>query len=580
MQICAKVLATSELTVTVWLLPYSHSDVLAQLSSLVFMNNSPFSVFSRSIPGFSFFAVLTLVGAALAAVPARALVAQNPPKVAFIQPKDGEGFVNPPEIPILVEAADSDGYVKSVEVFTDLGSLGVITPNPASAQPANPFRWTWLNPPAGEHKLVAKAIDNNGNETFSDSLLVFVRRDVSPSPASLTFVKPEDGATLPLSDPGTIQVTAVDPNGDIRVVEFFANGVFIGRSEHLTKDAVIPGRPREHFLDWKPADVGFYRLNARAIDTQGNPVESKPISVTVGTTLPVVSLEATVFETSEPGPTIRVRPGMFTLRRKGDLAKPITVYLRYEGSATPDVDYKRLPDTVTFLAGAGEVQLFVEALEDSLAEGVESVIATLFDPPVDRAPDHIIDRQFQTAKVLIHDTGVISGAATLEITAPKDGDVFKPGETLVIEATAIDPNGYISRVEFYDFDKEIGVSELFFFRAPDPGTPIHHTLEWQNLPPGEHVLTARAVDSNGNPVISKAVRIHAGNLWTLPVVEVAALDPEAIEFPPFVDAVDPARFSITRTGDLEKELYVVFSLHGSAEAGKDFRHPGRTVRKE
>ena len=117
-------------------------------------------------------------------------------------------------------------------------------------------------------------------------------------------------------------MTAVDPNGDIRHVEFFANGIYIGRSEHLTKEAVIPGRPITHFLEWKPVTLGSYRLTARAIDTQGNPAESAPLSISVGSNLPIVSIMASFPDTSEPGPTVRIRPGAFTFKRTGDVAKP------------------------------------------------------------------------------------------------------------------------------------------------------------------------------------------------------------------------------------------------------------------
>ena len=49
----------------------------------------------------------------------------------------------------------------------------------------------------------------------------------------------------------------------------------------------------------------------------------------------------------------------------------------------------------------------------------------------------------------------------------------------------MDPKGYISRVEFFANDKSIGVSEMVFIRAPDPGTPIKHMLDWNNVPAGK-----------------------------------------------------------------------------------------------
>jgi hypothetical protein len=168
--------------------------------------------------------------------------------------------------------------------------------------------------------------------------------------------------------------------------------------------------------------------------------------------------------------------------------------------------------------------------------------------------------------------------ATIEITAPAPGQLFVAGETVTITATAIDPTGYIARVEFYDSETQIGVSQLAFFRAPDPGTPIYHSLAWLGAASGDHLLTARAVDTQGNPVVSNPVKVTVGKDASLPVVHITAIDPEAIELPPLVEVIDPARFSISREGDLSQELSVIFSLHGTAEPGLDYARPDSFVR--
>src|SRR4030095_513770 len=93
-----------------------------------------------------------------------------------------------------------------------------------------------------------------------------------------------------------------------------------------------------------------------------------------------------------------------------------------------------------------------------------------------------------------------------------EGARFPVGSPIDIEATAIDPEGYLSRVEFFDGDRSIGVSEIIFIVAPDPGTPIHHQIVWTNATPGEHKLIARAVDSDGSKGESDAVRIFVGEV--------------------------------------------------------------------
>src|ERR1051325_8979255 len=138
--------------------------------------------FARSVRLFTVCSLLGLV----CFRPVSARADNQPPKVALTQPAQAAVFTNPTDIQITAIAEDSDGVIQSVELFTDLGSLGVITPQPASATPVNPFQWTWKTPPAGDHKLVAKATDNEGLTSFSDSLVITVKRDSSPAPATLT----------------------------------------------------------------------------------------------------------------------------------------------------------------------------------------------------------------------------------------------------------------------------------------------------------------------------------------------------------------------------------------------------------
>jgi hypothetical protein len=173
-----------------------------------------------------------------------------------------------------------------------------------------PLEWSWRNPPAGEHKLMAQATDDQGATSFSDTLVISVRRAPESTGASLVLRQPVEGSVFAPGSEVRIGLVAVDPAGDIRHVEFFANEVAIGRSDHWTKEAVIPGRPREHILTWTPAAAGVYRITAQATDTGNRTVTSKPVSILVGAdTTPIVSIRATVPETSEPGPNVRVRPG-------------------------------------------------------------------------------------------------------------------------------------------------------------------------------------------------------------------------------------------------------------------------------
>jgi hypothetical protein len=413
--------------------------------------------------------------------------------------------------------------------------------------------------------------------TDNHSARVVIHDNDPATTASIEITAPAEGAVYSAGATITIMATAIDPKGYIGRVEFYDGDNKIGVSEIAFLVPPDPGTPIHHAFEWKNASVGAHTISARAVDSSGNAVVSKPVHISVlENTLPVVSLVSTRSVTSEPSPNALVAPGIFLLSRTGSTDRDLTVYISYGGTATKGVDYKELPQLVKFPAGNGTVELQVLAIDDSLVEGEETVIAELTAPPFAAIPQYTIDPEHHADKVLIRDNDS-AGSATLNITQPHEGDVFKAGSPITITAVAVDPNGYISRVEFYDGENEIGVSEIAFFRAPDPGTPITHTFVWNNPSIGEHSLTARAKDTLGKPVVSPAVHIKVEGLSGAPIVRIVATDPEATELPPNVDAFDPATFTVYRDGNNSLDTLVFYSVHGTAKNGGDYQEIPTTI---
>jgi hypothetical protein len=85
---------------------------------------------------------------------------------------------------------------------------------------------------------------------------------------------------------------------------------------------------------------------------------------------------------------------------------------------------------------------------------------------------------------------------TVSITSPANGAVYPWRSSLIVRATASDPFGQVTKVEFRDGAKRLG---------QDTTAPFSFT--WRNLPAGTHVLTARATDDDGNVTTSAPVGI-------------------------------------------------------------------------
>ncbi|MCC6233296.1 MAG: hypothetical protein IT580_11675, partial [Verrucomicrobiales bacterium] len=106
-------------------------------------------------------------------------------------------------------------------------------------------------------------------------------QEAPPEKAVIRLTSPKPGMTFDAPGPIAFQGYAIDPAGDIRHLEFFANELPIGSSDFLSKIATIPGMTIPHHLVWEGIAPGSYKVVARGRDSLGNPVESETLPVEV-----------------------------------------------------------------------------------------------------------------------------------------------------------------------------------------------------------------------------------------------------------------------------------------------------------
>ena len=87
-------------------------------------------------------------------------------------------------------------------------------------------------------------------------------------------------------------------------------------------------------------------------------------------------------------------------------------------------------------------------------------------------------------------------APVVSITAPVDAAIFTWKPSITISASASDPDGTVTKVEFRDGTILLGA---------DTSAPYSYT--WKNVPSGTHSLTARAIDNAGAVTTSSSVGI-------------------------------------------------------------------------
>jgi hypothetical protein len=103
---------------------------------------------------------------AAAPTPGLANTVNAAPEVTLTSPLVGASITPPAAITFTADANDPDGTIAKVEFLSDSVVVGESTGAPFS------FAWTGADP--GQHDLTARATDNSGNVTESDSVGVFV----------------------------------------------------------------------------------------------------------------------------------------------------------------------------------------------------------------------------------------------------------------------------------------------------------------------------------------------------------------------------------------------------------------------
>lgn len=115
----------------------------------------------------------------------------QPPKVRFVKPEDGQMFIAPTNVLIVVETVDPDGYVGRVEFRADGNKIGVrekqflVEPPPGSPIP---YEFVWTNPPVGRHVLTALARDNQGAIGGTEPIAIWVVTNPPPPATNLPLV--------------------------------------------------------------------------------------------------------------------------------------------------------------------------------------------------------------------------------------------------------------------------------------------------------------------------------------------------------------------------------------------------------
>ncbi|WP_062059825.1 Ig-like domain-containing protein [Aquimarina longa] len=190
-----------------------------------------------------------------------ALNGGNPPPVVTItEPSNNDNFLLGNGINISASASDN-GSIAKVEFFIDGASVGIDT--------TTPYNITWNPTTTGTYNITAIATDNEGATGTSSTVLINITDTYNEVPV-VNISSPSSGASFDQGTAIVITANAMDTDGIIAKVEFFANETSLGTDTS-----------KPFSITWDNAPVGTHTLTAIATDNLGAYATSSAIEVIV-----------------------------------------------------------------------------------------------------------------------------------------------------------------------------------------------------------------------------------------------------------------------------------------------------------
>ena len=278
---------------------------------------------------------------------------------------------------------------------------------------------------------------------------------VTTPPASgtptVSLTSPTSGAAFVAPANITLTAAASETGGSIGYVEFY-NG--------STRVVTVTSSPYTFALGSVAA--GSYTFTARAYDSLGVSATSSPVTVTVTAAATTTNKAPTVSLTSPANGTSFTSPASITVTAAAsDSDGTVSKVEFYNGTALLTT-LTSSPYTVTFTGvPVGSYTVTARAYDNSGASTTSAPVTVSVVTTTNKAP-------------------------TVSLTTPANGASYTAPASIVLNATASDSDGSISKVEFYNGSTKLGTS-----------TTRPYTYTWSGVAVGSYSVKAIAYDNLG-----------------------------------------------------------------------------------
>ncbi len=385
---------------------------------------------------------------------------------------------------VFVVAGDPDGDTLTY-TWTKTAGPGNVTFEPNGTELSDASAVTFSA--AGAYTLEVEISD--GTDSVAAAVDVVVNGAVNELP-TIAVTAPADGTEYTQGDDVVLEANAVDNDGTIAKVEFFADGSKLG------EDTSAP-----YSCTWAGAGVGSHSLTATATDNAGGTATSSAVGIMVnpvaGDGVKVDDNDAAVVYTGTWGldQNDRYTVGAYnnTLHWSGTVGAKAA--LTFTGTWIKLYCKQAVNGSTIRVAVDGANSRDINLRGD----GTQQVLVYELTGLTNAA--HTITAECRGSYVHIDffEYGGSSGAneaPTAAITNPAGNATYDEGDAITIQAEATDSDGSVAGVEFYAGSTRLG---------EDTSAP--YSWSWNGAAAGDHVLTVKVTDDDGAATTSAAVNI-------------------------------------------------------------------------
>jgi hypothetical protein len=393
--------------------------------------------------------------AASATVNVTVTAANNAPTVSLTSPASGATFTAPATINLAATAADSDGTVARVEFFNGAALLGSDT--------TSPYAFTWSNVPAGTYSVRAVAYDNASASASSTTATVTVQTGTAGLP---------DG-----------QVAADIGSPAVAGSTTFSSGAYTVRAGGTD----IWGASDQFHFVYRPV-TGNTQIVAHIVSI-GNTDPWAKAGIMIREALTPGSRHAMMAATPSNGTWMgrRLQPGAASVSSK-DTAGTSSAWLRLVRTGNLIEGFWSTNGATWTLVGSETIAM--------TATVYVGMAATSHNPGT--ATTVMVDNLAVT-------TPSGNQPPTASLTSPATGATFTAPATINLTASASDPEGQLTRVEFFS-----GTTLL------NTDTTAPYAFTWSNVAAGTYSLRAVAYDTAGASGSSATVSVTVTGSSTPP----------------------------------------------------------------